>query len=181
MKTMKFMCIFLLLPLMMLLSACQSQPTPVPEIVPAVEVKKNVKRHALGVIGQVEPVYMLPMKSPLQARIDTGAETSSIDADNIKPFERDGEKWVAFDIINRTNGEKYHFEKPIRKVTEIVRINEHEKRYVVEMNIKMGHLLLSNVKFTLAARDKFNYQVLIGRNVLTGRALVDTALSNTLN
>ena len=121
------------------------------------------------------------MKSPIQARIDTGAETSSIDADNIKPFERDGEKWVAFDIINRTNGEKYHFEKPIRKVTEIVRINEHEKRYVVEMNIKMGHLLLSNVKFTLAVRDKFNYQVLIGRNVLTGRALVDTALSNTLN
>ena len=45
----------------------------------------------------------------------------------------------------------------------------------------MGHLLLSNVKFTLAVRDKFNYQVLIGRNVLTGRALVDTALSNTLN
>ncbi len=121
------------------------------------------------------------MKSPIPARIDTGAETSSIDADNIKPFERDGEKWVAFDIINRTNGEKYHFEKPIRKVAEIVRINEYEKRYVVEMNIKMGHLLLSNVKFTLAARDKFNYQVLIGRNVLTGRAVVDTALSNTLN
>ena len=181
MKTMKFMCIFLLLPLMMLLSACQSQPTPVPEIVPAVEVKKNVKRHALGVIGQVEPVYVLPMKSQIQARIDTGAETSSIDADNIKPFERDGEKWVAFDLINRQNGEKYHFEKKVQKITEIKRLYVSEKRYVVEMNVRLGKEVLSNVRFNLAQRDKFDYQALIGRNILNGRALVDTSLSNTLN
>lgn len=171
---------FFSLSLCLLAAACQTNPKQMPEIVPAVEVKKPVKTHALGVIGQVEPVYVLPLKFPLDARIDTGAETSSIDADNIKPFERDGEKWVAFDIINRQNGEKHHFEKPIVKVTEIVRINQHEKRYVVAMNIKMGNVLMSNVKFTLADRDKFTYQVLVGRNILTGRAVVDTALSNTL-
>lgn len=181
-KTMKLIFLFSILPLALLLSACQShQPKQMPEIVPAVEVKKPIKKHALGIIGQVEPVYVLPMKSPIAARIDTGAETSSIDADNIKPFERDGEKWVSFEVINRTNGEKYHFEKPVRKVTEIVRINEHEKRYVVDMNIKMGSVMMSNVQFTLAQRDKFTYQVLVGRNILTGRAIVDTALSNTLN
>ena len=176
----KYLCACLLL---ILCGACQStQNEPIaPKIVPAVEVKRPVStQHELGIIGAVEPIYFLPMKTPFQARIDTGAETSSIDADNIKPFERDGEKWVAFDIINRQNGEKHHFEKPIVKVTEIVRINQHEKRYVVAMNIKMGNVLMSNVKFTLADRDKFTYQVLVGRNILTGRAVVDTALSNTL-
>ena len=119
-------------------SACKT-PNITPAIVPPAEIeapRQHKMRHSLGVIGAVEPVYVLPMKAPLAARIDTGAETSSIDVSNLKTFERDGEKWVAFDIINRQNGEKHHFEKPIIKVTEIVRINQHEKRYVVAMNIK---------------------------------------------
>lgn len=33
--------------------------------------------HSLGIIGAVEPVYVLPMKAPFAGRIDTGAETSS--------------------------------------------------------------------------------------------------------
>ncbi len=35
-------------------------------------------------------------------------------------------------------------------------------------------------QFSLAERDRFNYQGLIGRNILTGRAIVDTSLANTL-
>lgn len=172
--------IFLILLTIITVNACSSTPEVKPEIVPAIEVKKT-PRHSLGVIGEVEPIYMLPMKTPFAARVDTGATVSSIDADNIKPFERDGEKWVAFDLINRKNGEKYHFEKKVQKITEIKRLYVSEKRYVVEMNIRLGKEVLSNVRFNLAQRDKFDYQALIGRNILNGRALVDTSLSNTLN
>ena len=35
-------------------------------------------------------------------------------------------------------------------------------------------------EFTLAKRDYFEYQALIGRNILSGRAIVDTSLSHTL-
>lgn len=35
-------------------------------------------------------------------------------------------------------------------------------------------------EFTLAKRERFEYQVLIGRNILSGRAIVDTSLSHTL-
>lgn len=177
---MKYIYKFFALALTFNLCACQTQAPIRPEIVPAVEVK-HPKTHSLGIIGQTEPVYVLPMKAPFQARIDTGAETSSMDADNIKTFERDGEKWVSFDITNRENGEKRHFEERVKRVAEIKRINEHERRPVVEMDIKMGNEIITDVRFTLAKRDKFEYQALIGRNVLTGRALVDTALSNTLN
>lgn len=156
--------------------SCQNHVKPA--IVPAVEVKQPTA-HPLGIIGAVEPVYFLPMKTPIMARIDTGAERSSIDVDNKRLFERDGEKWVAFDIVNKETGEKHHFEKEVEKHTTIKRINENEKRVIVLMDIKIGNKILTE-QFSLARRDKFEYQALIGRNILTGRAIVDTALSNTL-
>lgn len=94
-------------------SACKTQVI-TPAIVPPVEIEAPQPAptsHSLGIIGAVEPVYVLPMKAPFAGRIDTGAETSSIDASDIKTFERDGEKWVSFTIVNRETGEKHRFEK----------------------------------------------------------------------
>ena len=155
-------------------SACKNQVI-TPAIVPPVEIKApqiSSTSHSLGIIGAVEPVYVLPMKAPLAGRIDTGAETSSIDASDVKTFERDGEKWVSFTVTNRETGEKHHFEKELARQTTITRINQHEK--------KLGNEIIS-AEFSLANRSKFEYQALIGRNVLTGRAIVDTALENTLH
>lgn len=158
-------------------SSCQTQVTPA--IVPAVEIKQPPK-HPLGIIGAVEPIYFLPVKSAFMARIDTGAENSSIDVAHKRIFERDGNKWVAFDMINRETGEKHHFEKEIEKHTTIKRINDSEKRVVVLMDVKFGDKVISE-RFSLADRTKFEYQILIGRNILNGRAIVDTSVSNTLN
>lgn len=91
-------------------SACKTQII-TPAIVPPVEIEAPQPAptsHSLGIIGAVEPVYVLPMKMPFAGRIDTGAETSSIDASDIKTFERDGEKWVSFTIVNRETVGKDH-------------------------------------------------------------------------
>ncbi len=174
-----------------LLSACamapiETAPVEVTPVAPAPVVPApmkcpapKIKMHSLGVIGEVEPVYFLPMKQPIASRIDTGAAVSSVDAQNIQLFEREGVKWVAFDIINRKTGEKAHFEKKLLRQTRIKRQEESEDRYVVRMPIKMGKERI-NAQITLADRSKFQYQGLIGRNILTGRALVDTTLANTL-
>ena len=157
----------------------QTQPVP-PKIVPAVEIKRpETPKHVLGIIGAVEPIYMLPMKTPFAARIDTGAENSSLDVDNMKTFERDGEKWVSFDLVNRQGGERHHFEKKILKFVTITRIHKSEKRPFVMMDVNFGGQIIK-ARFSLADREKFEYQALVGRNILTGRAIVDTALSNTL-
>ncbi len=174
---------FTALVLLILCGACQStQNEPVaPKIVPAVEVKRPVTpKHELGIIGAVEPIYFLPMKTPFDARIDTGAENSSLDVRDIRHFERDGEKWVAFELTNQESGEKHHFEKKLIKHTTITRINESEKRPVVMMDVKFGGQIIK-ARFSLADRTKFDYQALVGRNILTGRAIVDTSLSNTLH
>lgn len=179
--------IFVLTASVLSVSACSLfKPAPVPEPLPiVVEPEPEVQlpcypiKHSLGVIGVVEPVYVLPMKAPLAARIDTGAETSSIDAQNVKFFERDSEKWVSFDVINRTNGQKHHFEKKIYRRTSIKRIGGDEYRTVVQMRIRFGNEIITS-QFTLADRSKFEYQVLIGRNILAGRAVVDASAQNTL-
>ena len=47
------------------------------------------------------------------------------------------------------------------------------------MSVRFGGEII-RTQFSLAERDKFSYQGLIGRNILNGRAVVDTSLSNTL-
>ena len=136
-------------------AACKNNPSPAPvppQIVPAVEVKRpDAPKHVLGIIGAVEPVYVLPMKSPFLARIDTGAENSSLDVQNLRYFERDGEKWVSFELVNDQNGEKHLFEKKILRFVTIKRINESEKRASVLMDIKFGGQIIKE-KFSLADR-----------------------------
>ncbi len=173
-KTKKFILISIL---SIIISACQQ--TPRPSIVPAVETPQS-SLHRLNIIGEVEPIYFPPMKTPFAARIDTGAEQSAIDADNIKYFERDGEKWVAFTLINRESGEKHRFEKEIDRHVSIKRIHVTEKRPMVVMDVKFGDETFE-ANFSLAKRDKFEYQALVGRNILTGRAIVDTSVANTLH
>ena len=159
-------------------SACTTEKKPV--IVPAVEVKQPQPQHQLDIIGGVEPVYFLPVKTPFDARIDTGAETSSIDVSKMRFFERDGEKWVAFELNHDENGERHRFEKPIVRKASIRRSGADEQRVVVNMDIKIGNEII-NAEFSLANRTKFVYQALIGRNIIKGRFIVDPSVENTLH
>ena len=82
-------------------------------------------------------------------------------------------------MANSTSGERQTFEKRLKDFMIVRRIKENEKRPIVTLNVKFGGKTIK-ADFTLAKRDKFDYQVLVGRNILTGRAVVDTSLSNTL-
>lgn len=175
-----FMKITAVLSLSVLSFGCQSPQCPAVSIVapPVREVPKKAETPS-NVIGAVEPIYILPMKSAFEARIDTGATTSSLDADDIREFERDGEKWVSFKIVNRRSGETHAFEKRVLESIRIKRIKEKEDRLKVSMAVRFGGEEFTS-EFTLAKRDNFEYQALIGRNILSGRAIVDTSLSHTL-
>ena len=166
-----------------LVSACQTKQVIVPAVVHNVNTTKQeivVEKAHLPIIGEVEPIYFLPMKSPFLARVDTGATTSSIDCDDVEYFERDGERWVAFKLKNRKTGEENIFEKKVERSFKVKRMGEDERRRAVKMDVKMGKEVFSAV-FSIADRSQFDYQGLVGRNVLTGRFIVDTSTSYTLN
>lgn len=127
----------------------------------------------LVLIGELEQVYIKEAKMKLTARVDTGATTSSISADDIVRFERDGDKWVRF-VIRDNKGKKSELiEKPLSR---IVRIKQHDsegqRRLVVDLQILMGPIRIKR-EFSLTDRSDFKYPVLIGRNVLRSKAAVD--------
>ena len=157
----------------------KQNPTVVPAVVPNAQKTATEPKRPVNIIGAIEPIYILPLKSAFYARVDTGATTSSIDVENLTHFERDGEAWVSFDIVNNRSNEKHHFEKKVIKRVKIKRIEQEEHRIKVFMDVKFGGQKMQT-EFTLAERGAFEYQGLIGRNILTGRYIVDTSLSYTL-
>lgn len=126
------------------------------------------------VVGEVEKVVIQPGNRFMLARIDTGAATSSLDARNIQAFERDGERWVRFELVDRQSDEKVDIERPVERYVRIVQASaeQPERRPVVKMNITLGNLQQS-VEFTLSDRRHLSFGVLIGRNVLRDLVLVD--------
>lgn len=173
---------FFLLLLILTISACQPKQVIVPAVVHNVNTTQEivVEKAHLPIIGEVEPIYFLPMKSPFNARIDTGAATSSLDCNHVEYFERDGEKWVIFKLKNRKTGEEHTFEKKIERAFRVKRSGDDERRKAVKMDVKMGGETFSAI-FSISDRSGFDYQGLVGRNILTGRFIVDTSTSYTLN
>ena len=55
---------------------------------------------AKEVIGWVENVGVSSSNAIIKAKIDTGADSSSLHCECNTPFERDGEQWVKFTVTD---------------------------------------------------------------------------------
>lgn len=130
-------------------------------------------------VGEIEKVLIKPLDNQVEARIDTGATTSSLDARNIQRFERDNQSWVRFDLLNRQTGEIKTIERPLVRNAQIRQSNtdEPETRPVVLMSLTLADKSLM-VEFSLSDRRHLTYPVLIGRNVMKDIILVDVSRNN---
>lgn len=144
---------------------CEPPPPP-PK--PAEPVRPKTE---LPILGALEYVTIDPPGLRLKARIDTGATTSSLDARNVREFERDGKAWVKFLVVDRTSGEATELARPVVRTTRI-KGPETVKRYIVKLKAVIGDIE-QYTEFTLYDRSAFNYPVLIGRNFLRDQAIVD--------
>ncbi|MFO6422934.1 ATP-dependent zinc protease [Motilimonas sp. KMU-193] len=126
------------------------------------------------IVGEEEWVHISPPKINLLARVDTGAAVSSIHAVNVTEFERDGEKWVKFEIAHEESEPAVTVERKIVRYSNIRQSSsdETERRPVVKLNIRLGSIKES-AEFTLANRGQMNYPVLLGREFLKDITLVD--------
>ena len=115
----------------------------------------------------------------IKARVDSGAKTSSMHAFNINPFRRDGAAWVSFEVHPLQNNRRtvIRCERPVldkRSVKSSSGISE--TRYVVGATLKAGDETW-DIELTLANRDSMGYRMLLGRQAMNGRILVDPSLS----
>jgi len=123
------------------------------------------------IIGWIESVSIQPYNLMVQAKIDTGADDSSIHADDIKVLEKNGVKMVRFTLENK-QGETVSVEKPLVRYVEIKRKGaEPQLRPVVMMDLCLGNKLSQTV-VNLANRSNFSYRMLVGRSYLMKQAYV---------
>lgn len=120
--------------------------------------------------------------SAIKARIDSGAKTSAVHALKIQPFKRDGQPWVSFEIhpIQQNRNTTVRCEARILD-TRTVRSSsgEAEKRYVVKTMMSIGNHEWE-VELTLTNRDSMGYRMLLGREAMQHRMLVDPSASFVL-
>lgn len=63
-------------------------------------------------VGEAEWIWVDAANDAFQARVDTGATTSSISAQEITIFERNGKNWVRFFLSHQEMDDKIQIEAP---------------------------------------------------------------------
>ena len=128
------------------------------------------------IIGRLESIDLPELNiTDLQVRVDTGAKTSSLHADNIVKMLKDGKPVVTFDL----HPDVHNVDKiitcqaPISDIRKVKSSNgETEQRYVIETPVVLGELEWS-IEITLTDRSDMTNLMLFGREALGSKFLVD--------
>ncbi len=129
----------------------------------------------LRTLGEIEYVDILPAGFRQKARIDTGAETTSIEVHNIVEFERDGKPWVKFALRDRITEDTIELKAQIQRQVLTKQPGKAERRrLVVQLNLAIGDLK-DEVDVILVDSESHELPILVGRNFLQGRAVVDVS------
>ena len=127
----------------------------------------------LVILGWVEKVYLVDPGIEIEAKLDTGAETSSLDARVIKKFRKGGKRWVRFAVTDRDSGEEFIL---VRKRVRTIGVVQHDGstqiRPVVLLEVCIGGEVMKT-EVSLISRHEFDYPLLLGRSALASFALVD--------
>ncbi len=126
-------------------------------------------------VGEVELVKVSPPGVTYRARIDTGATGTSVHATDVVRFERDGQRWVRFQLDN-PDGDPITLEREVQHRVRIIQASvdddEYERRYVVLLTLTMGSRS-KEIEVSLSDRANMEYSILIGRDFLRNDAVVD--------
>lgn len=123
-------------------------------------------------IGWVDNARLYPGAISVHARADSGARISSLRYETRRLYRRGGKQWVEFMFTDR-KGRRHNLHRP---VVRMIKVRNHldgfDRRPVVRLGICVADQY-QDVEVSLAPRAEFNYPLLIGRNFLAGRLLVD--------
>lgn len=131
------------------------------------------------VVGWIEKARIFPRGFVLPAKIDTGADNSSLNVREFTLFDRGDEAWVRFTVID-SEGKEHKLE---RKLVRVAKIKRHsgprQERPVVLLGICVGGYY-NETQVNLVDRSKFKYPLLIGRSFAADAMIVDPSATYTL-
>ncbi|PJG58895.1 ATP-dependent Zn protease [Aeromonas cavernicola] len=127
-------------------------------------------------VGEAEWLWVDAASDAFQARVDTGATTSSISAQEITIFERNGKNWVRFFLSHQDLDDKIQIEAPLVRHVRVrqASADDLDRRPVVRLAVRIGDMT-EKAEFTLKDRSDMTFPVLLGREFLKDIAVVDVA------
>ena len=115
----------------------------------------------------------------VKAKVDTGARTSALHAFDVETFERGGEKWVRFAVhpVQRDTETTVEAEAPLADV-RWVRSSDgrRSRRPVIRTRIRLAGVCWT-AEITLVRRDLMGFRMLLGRQALRRRFVIDPGRS----
>lgn len=116
----------------------------------------------------------------IDAKIDTGANTSALHVKKIRVVEKDGKSWIKFKLAhphhaafnNKEIMLEMHTYKPIKNS-----FGQIEYRYIIKTEVVIFGKVY-HAEFSLTDRSKMECPVLLGRKLLYRKFIVDVTQKN---
>lgn len=126
------------------------------------------------IIGRVETIDLPELGLyNIRAKVDTGAETSVLHSNQFEIFEKDGHRYIRCTI-----DEHLDLTFPIhRERTVKSSFGQSETRHIFITKIKLFNQLF-DIKLSVRDRSAMAYPMLLGRNFISGKFLVDVSEEN---
>ena len=117
----------------------------------------------------------------LKMKVDSGAKTSCLHAFRLEPFSKDGEAWLRIWLHPDQHSDHEHVcEAKIHDQREVTDSGGHtELRYVIKSRLQLGNFDRA-IELTLTNRDTMKFRMLLGRQAMRGRFIVNPNASYLL-
>ena len=137
---------------------------------------------AKTIIGWRECVELPSLEvGAIKAKIDTGARTSALHAFDIKRFKKGDVAWVRFTLhpLKKKRRPQVECEAKVVGVRTVTSSNgAREKRIFISTHAQLGPYKFP-IEISLTNRDEMGYRMLLGRQALKRRFIVDSGISYT--
>lgn len=120
--------------------------------------------------GWLEKVTLGKDSLVLTAKLDTGANTSALDASNIRIVTQNGQTYVKFTVEDNRSGRKLVLTKPLLRFVKIKlrtwgKLPRTARRPVVVMPLCLDGTV-KDIQVDLTRRNHFHYPLLLGRRAI---------------
>lgn len=115
----------------------------------------------------------------IKARVDSGAKTSSLQATNVKIVNKGTQEWVKFEVNPLQENRSIAIACEARLIDRrMVKSSSgiSEERLVVKTSVTLGGDTF-DIELTLANRDTMEFRMLLGREAINERFIVNPALN----
>ena len=125
-------------------------------------------------LGYLENVAIGKLGLSLKGKLDTGADTSSVNARDVEIYKRgDRDHWVKFRLVGKDGRSIRYDQNVVRFVHIKTKTGGKIRRPVIYLPLCVGGVS-GRAEINLADRENFDYDLLVGREFLAHRIFVDS-------